>query len=66
MRTFKNFPKEAICPICNTSKQGECVLIGIEGTKDGNNIEAKPFHLDCIELTYNTEYRIIAQIIEVK
>ena len=38
------------CPICGTSEDKEVVLIGIDGTKEGNNIQAEQFHLDCLEL----------------
>ena len=32
------------------------MLIGIEGTQEGNNIQAEQFHLDCIELLYIKEH----------
>jgi len=50
MRVFDEFPERDKCPICGTNKKGKCVLIGIDGTQEGKNIEAKPFHLECIEL----------------
>ena len=50
MRVFDEFPDRSICPICGTNKKGKCVLIGVEGTQEGRNIEAQPFHLECIEL----------------
>jgi hypothetical protein len=53
MRIFKNgnWSQGVKCPICNTSKKGEVVLIGMEGTEDGGNIQAAQVHLDCLELT---------------
>ena len=41
-----------VCPICNKSDDKPVVLIGIKGTKDpiNNVIEARQYHLDCIEL----------------
>lgn len=51
MRTFKAFPLEAICPICNTSDEGECILIPIINTESGNNIKAIPVHTNCLEDT---------------
>jgi hypothetical protein len=47
------------CPICHTSDDKPVVLIGIQGTKEGNIIEARQYHLECIELLemdlpYNT------------
>lgn len=40
------------CPICNTAEDKEVVLVGIEGTQEGNNMQAEQIHLDCIDLTY--------------
>ena len=47
-RVFDNFPENRTCPICGESKQGRCVLAGIDGTESGNNIKATPVHLDCL------------------
>lgn len=54
MRTFKEMNKSTgdTCPICGTQKDGEVVLIGIQGTEQDRIIEAKQFHLECIELRY--------------
>jgi hypothetical protein len=38
------------CPICGTSDDKEVVLIGIDGTEEGNNIKAEQIHLECIDL----------------
>ncbi len=49
MRTFSEFPANTICPICESSKQGETVLITIDGTDDGHgNCEATPVHVECL------------------
>ena len=61
MRVFKEFPENGVCPICGMNTKKECVLIGILGTEDGNNITAQPFHLDCLELLYDKHYKIIFQ-----
>lgn len=61
-RVFDEFPEHAICPLCNTSDQGQCVLIPIETDQmiaeieaTGSAIsEAKPVHLSC--LSYNLRY----------
>lgn len=51
MRTFEHPNMDNFkCPICNTSDDKEIVLIGIEGTEDGNNIQAEQIHLECLEL----------------
>lgn len=39
------------CPICGTSDNKPVVLVGIDGTQEGYNIQAVQYHLDCIELT---------------
>jgi hypothetical protein len=39
------------CPICHKNINKPVALIRIFGTQDGNNIEAKQIHVDCIELT---------------
>jgi len=61
MNTFEHFPKEAICPICGTNTDKECILIGIDGTQEGNNCQAIPVHLDCIleSLMYYKDIHII-------
>lgn len=52
MRIFPTFPKgtEHICPICKTADDNPITLIGIHGTQEGNNQEALPVHLECINL----------------
>lgn len=47
-RTFKEFPPDALCPICNTNENKNCVLVPDILTKDGSICEAKVTHLDCI------------------
>jgi len=63
MKTFKQMNKSGkdVCPICNTQDDGEVVLIGIIGTEEGNIIEAKQFHLKCINLVYDKKLGIIYQ-----
>ena len=39
-----------VCPICKTKENKPVVLICIDGTEDGGNIQAKQVHVDCIEL----------------
>lgn len=38
------------CPICKTNADKPVVLIGIAGTEDEGIIEARQYHLDCINL----------------
>ena len=66
MRTFNhpNFSKKAgndSCLICKKQDDKPVVLIGIVGTKDGGNIQAKQVHLDCIDLLYYPDSNILAQ-----
>ncbi len=51
MREFKHPNMHNFnCPICKTSKDMPVVLVGIPGTEDGNNIEAKQIHSKCYQL----------------
>jgi hypothetical protein len=54
MRVFKkpNLSGDWKCPICKTNEEKEVILAGIYGTKEGKTMEAKQFHLDCIDLIY--------------
>lgn len=60
MRKFNSIGS-GICAICNTSKEGECILIPIDGTDMDNICEAAPIHLDCINLRLNKDAKIIYQ-----
>lgn len=56
MKTFKqgNWENNTVCPLCNTSKEGEVVLIPINEklkiakAKGENIVEAKQIHVECI------------------
>lgn len=63
MRTFEhpNTSDNWVCPICNTNEDKPIVLIDIIGTKEGNNMQAEQFRLDCINLYYYKDKSIIAQ-----
>ena len=63
MRIFKepNLSGGWKCPICHKSTKSKVVLIGIEGTEDGNNMQAEQFHLDCIDLAYDKSLEILFQ-----
>lgn len=50
MRSFPSMPTGSICPVCGSNEDKECVLLGIDGTQSGRNIEAQPYHLECIDL----------------
>jgi len=62
MRTFES-PSGLKCVVCNTSKEVPCILVGIDGTLDGNNEEATVLHVDCINLRLSYNRKIIYQII---
>jgi len=53
MRVFDTYNKTMgdVCPICGTNDEGKVVLVGIDGTQEGNNIEARQYHVSCISLT---------------
>lgn len=63
MRTFAEMNTSGgdVCPICKTQNKGEIVLIGIVGTEEGMNMQAKQFHLKCLELYYDPKLRLIYQ-----
>ena len=61
LRTFENFPKDSKCPICGTSENGECILIGVVGTEEGLNCKAEVFHTGCLEMWYDEDNKIIYQ-----
>lgn len=46
-RTFKHFPEENTCPLCNKNNDEECVLVPLYGTEEGHNVKAAPVHLSC-------------------
>ena len=48
MRTFEEFPEKDKCPCCGTNDPSECVLIPIQGTEDGGNVECIPMHTGCL------------------
>ena len=70
MRVFDNFPEVSICPICGTNKNEECWLMVIDGTQDGNNIQAQPVHVSCTgrellgRMRFNKEVGIVYAFIE--
>ena len=49
MKTFKHYPNGITCPVCKTNEDKECVLIEIQGTREGYNVEAHPIHVDCLQ-----------------
>lgn len=63
MKTFVKFPEQSKCPICKTNKKGKCTLIPIVGTNEdgGMTYEAEVIHLDCINLWYDKESKLIYQ-----
>ena len=66
MRTFKhgNWSHKDKCLICGKAGDGEVVLIGIDGTEDGGNMRAAQVHVDCIELRFNADHKLLYQRIE--
>jgi hypothetical protein len=59
VRVFQHYPQDTthVCPVCGTKDDKECVLIGIEGTQEGHNIQAHPFHIECIDLVWHHQQR---------
>ncbi|KKK66213.1 hypothetical protein LCGC14_2966380 [marine sediment metagenome] len=52
------------CPVCHKNKDSRVALIPIVGTRDGNIVEGEQIHLNCINLFYNMEQKILYQIID--
>ena len=49
MKVFKKFNKSGKpCLVCGTRKIKETVLVGRDGTEDGNFMEAEQIHLECL------------------
>lgn len=58
--TFEHFPESAICPVCGTNEDAECILIQIDSTEKGNIAEAQPTHLWCaVAEQFNREVGVI-------
>ncbi len=52
MRIFKKFngANGVTCPVCDTAKEVETVLVPIPGTENGNNVECKQIHKACYDV----------------
>lgn len=50
MKIFKNINKEGSCAICGKNTDGEVVLIHIDGTEDGGNVQCEQVHVTCLNL----------------
>jgi len=61
MKIFKDCKFKQKCLICDKKTKGDGVLILINGTREGFNMEAKLFHVECLNLTYYKDENIIAQ-----
>ena len=61
MRTFKGIG-DGKCIVCGTSKEGEVILVPVLGTSDGSISQAVPLHIDCIDLVYNRQAKILCQM----
>ena len=48
-RIFQGFPSASKCPLCGKGTDTPCILVPIEGTANGNNEEAIPVHVTCME-----------------
>jgi len=60
VRSFEHFPPQVICPVCETSVDGEMVLLEIDGTLENGNCEAAPVHLNCAMATrFNRDAKIL-------
>lgn len=60
MRTFDhpNYHFGFTCPVCGTSADEPVTLVGIAGTEDGNNMEAKQVHAECYEIVLKMQEKL--------
>jgi len=58
MKFFAHFNTESPdpCPLCGTKKDGQTLLVGIDGRSNGRVEEAIQVHVDCIELRATDKY----------
>lgn len=61
MIVFKRFAGHNNCPICNTKENKESTFVILDGTSDGHIAEAILVHIDCLNLRFNSEARVIYQ-----
>lgn len=61
LRIFEHFPDIAKCPLCGKSNDSECFLAGVDGTQEGNNEQAIPVHVGCLDLRFNGQANAIYQ-----
>lgn len=64
MKIFKGFNQTGEpCPVCQTNSDEPCTLIPIAGSNEdgGMNYRALPIHVDCLDLWYDPDGRIIVQ-----
>jgi hypothetical protein len=64
---FPHFPPDhAICPVCKTNEDKPCILLPIDGTGDGNIVEAKPTHVECMSegFRYSPKVGIIYKVVD--
>lgn len=50
MRIFEHFNETTDCFICGKNHDGKTVLLPVDGAQEGNNIEAKQVHFNCLDL----------------
>jgi len=61
MNICKRFPKECKCIVCGTNKNGECVMIPRIDKIEGKNAVAEFCHLNCLDVWFYPEQKLIAQ-----
>lgn len=48
LRFFDHYPEQQPCPLCGTSEDVPCILIGMDGTIEGDIEKAMPVHVRCM------------------
>lgn len=66
MRIFEkpNLSGRWKCPICNSSDEKPVFLAGKYGTQKDNLVEAEQIHVECLDLWYYEDTKVLAMRFE--
>lgn len=66
MKIFKhaNLSEKDTCLVCQLPEDKPVVLVGIVGTEERNNMQAKQVHVDCLNLLFYPKMGVIGQKLE--
>ncbi len=63
MKIFQhaNLGGKDTCLVCGKAEDKPVILVGIVGTEEGHNMKARQVHVDCIDLLYYPNNKLLAQ-----